>query len=256
MTSEADKKTIEESFTYKGYPCVVKFMPWGVRCGYVGIPEENFLYDFNKDDLNMLICCHGGVTYDNRSLPGDDRKGIRWIGFDCGHVGDAKDFQLAKERYGNDPDFTMDMHDIDILSKNHPNGEYGIVRSKDYVKTECEVIVEQFISMNRLAYFVLDEKSIKYAVYSYQQSGEYDEEADLCDFFSSKEKAIEYLKNNGYFQFHDRYDDPFRWKKETKYTPYFACVIPIKNNANICILKSLLVNNIDEKYGITLMEES
>ena len=154
MTSEYYKKIIEESFTYKGYPCIVKFAPWGVRLGYVGIAKENILYDFNEDVFSMLISCHGGITYDKRSLLGDDRKGIRWIGFDCYHVGDAKDFQLAKERYGNDPEFAIYMHDIDILSKNHPNGEYGIVRSKDYVKTECEAIVDQLILMSNLRDFI------------------------------------------------------------------------------------------------------
>lgn len=156
MTSEADRKTIEEAFTYKGYPCVVKFMPWGVRCGYVGISEEKIPYHLKEDDFNILISCHGGISYDRHFLPGDDREGIRWIGFDCHHVGDAEDFQLAKERYGNDPDFAICMHDVDILIKNHPNpnGKYGIVRSKDYVKTECEAIVDQLILMSNLRDFI------------------------------------------------------------------------------------------------------
>ena len=90
----------------------------------------------------------------------------------------------------------------------------------------------------------------EYGVYSYQQSSECDDEAELCGVFSSKEKAIDELKNNGYIQFNDREDDPFQWKKETKSTPYFACILPIENNVNIP--QSLFVDEIYNKYGVTL----
>lgn len=34
----------ETRFLYKGFPCVVLFMPGGYRCGYVGLPKENKYY--------------------------------------------------------------------------------------------------------------------------------------------------------------------------------------------------------------------
>ena len=91
----------------------------------------------------------------------------------------------------------------------------------------------------------------EYGVYAYQQSTECDdEEAELCGVFSSREKAIDELKSHGYIQFNDREGDPFQWKKESKYTPYFACIIPIENNVNIP--QSLFVDDIYKKYGVTL----
>lgn len=33
------KPVLETKFEYKGYPCVVLFMPGAYRCGYVGVPK-------------------------------------------------------------------------------------------------------------------------------------------------------------------------------------------------------------------------
>lgn len=47
---------LEKQFEYKGFPCVILFMPTGYRCGYVWIPKEV------KIDIDN-IGCHGGITY-------------------------------------------------------------------------------------------------------------------------------------------------------------------------------------------------
>lgn len=139
-----DEKTIEHRFTYKSYPCVVKFTPMGWRCGYVGIPVFNDLYYMPDDYFKLKIDCHGGITYDGYSLPGVDiSEQCRWIGFDCHHVGDGCDYTLAKERYGDDEDFAVYMNDIDILSERHSGTIFGPVRSKDYIINECKKIVYQ-----------------------------------------------------------------------------------------------------------------
>lgn len=49
---------LEKQFEYKGFPCVILFMPTGYRCGYVGIPKEV------KIDIDN-IGCHGGITYNS-----------------------------------------------------------------------------------------------------------------------------------------------------------------------------------------------
>ena len=149
MDNKSENKTIEERFEYKGYPCVVKFMPWGYRCGYVGISEFDSLYDIKPEDLNMSILCHGGISYDGRYLLGDERNGFRWIGFDCHHVGDGCDYELAKERYSGDDYFAIAMNDIDIKSKRHSGTVFGPIRDKQFVIRECEYIVDQLIVMER-----------------------------------------------------------------------------------------------------------
>lgn len=40
------KPVLETKFEYKGYQCVVLFMPGAYRCGYVGIPNSH-----------KLVCC-------------------------------------------------------------------------------------------------------------------------------------------------------------------------------------------------------
>ena len=150
MNSNPDAKAIEELFLYKGYPCVVKFHPAGYRCGYVGISEFNRLYDLEKHVMNMKIFCHGGITYDETYLAGDAREGFRWIGFDCNHLGDGCDYDLAKERYGDDEDFEIWMLDNDIMSsKYHSGTNYGTIRTKDYVVSQCINIVDQLVAMER-----------------------------------------------------------------------------------------------------------
>lgn len=56
------KPVLEQKFDYKGYPCVVLFMPGAYRCGYVGLPKGHKLAGKSFDDL-YYIDCHGGITY-------------------------------------------------------------------------------------------------------------------------------------------------------------------------------------------------
>ena len=46
---------LEKQFEYKGFLCVILFMPDGYRCGYVGIPKDM------KIDIDSIVC-HGGIT--------------------------------------------------------------------------------------------------------------------------------------------------------------------------------------------------
>ena len=47
---------LETKFEYKGYQCVVLFMPRAYRCGYVGIPNSHKLAKKSVDDLGYLDC--------------------------------------------------------------------------------------------------------------------------------------------------------------------------------------------------------
>ena len=137
---------LESKFTYKGYPCVVLFMPGMYRCGYVGIPITHKLAEKSIDDL-MDIDCHGGITYSEHSLYGCDDKTTWWIGFDCGHCFDGYDIEAAKRYFANDKDWNR-IYGVDFVINSYKtlNAAEGIIiRSEKYVKDECKKIVDQII---------------------------------------------------------------------------------------------------------------
>lgn len=129
---------VEKRFDYKGYPCVVMFMPWGChRCGYVGFPKRKFRTD--------LISCHGGITYHERKLFGQDDKNTMWIGFDCAHAGDERDTDTGLKYFADDPEMLDHVKRLAELDKMYPT--WGKVRSQEFVEEECRKIVEQLIEL-------------------------------------------------------------------------------------------------------------
>lgn len=108
----------EERFEYRGFPCVILFMPIGFRNGYVGLPHENKYY--GKEDKNTW-----------------------WIGFDCGHCCDGFDIEAIREHYKDDADVLNQLKTM--------QGYYSMVnsdtefRTLDYVKEECRKIVDQLL---------------------------------------------------------------------------------------------------------------
>lgn len=133
---------IEEQFIYRDFPCVIIFQPMLHRCGYVGIPESHKLYGKNYTDINVE--CHGGLTYSKDYLVGYGRNtGMWWIGFDCAHYMDAKDFETAYEIYKNQPEC------IELINKQREFElkfrNLGEVRSLEYCELELEYIVDQII---------------------------------------------------------------------------------------------------------------
>lgn len=126
----------EERFVYKGYPCVVLFMPLGYRCGYVGIPED---IKINAEDID----CHCGITYQEYHLYNQDDENTQWIGFDCGHCCDGFDTEAVKKYFADDSEVLTalermkDFHQI-------VNSEHE-VRTLEYVKDNCMKIVDQII---------------------------------------------------------------------------------------------------------------
>lgn len=92
MKSESKKELPREEFQAHGFPCILRMVPMGTWCGYVGVPKGHPWFGQGYDlDVNV----HGGVTYGaacNEELgvchpdDGDDERW--WIGFDCAHAGD------------------------------------------------------------------------------------------------------------------------------------------------------------------------
>lgn len=124
---------IEKQFEYKGFPCVCILQNAGHRCGYVGLPKGNRYYGKDYDDIP--IGCHGGLTFSDKSYWDDDD---RWyIGFDCAHWADGKDFD-AVEKYWADDEIVMKMLEVYKLM-----GNDGEIRTLEYVENECKEIVNQ-----------------------------------------------------------------------------------------------------------------
>lgn len=94
------KPVLETKFAYKGYPCVVLFMPEAYRCGYVGVPYSHKLAKKRVVDLGYLNC-HGGVTYAEPSLYDCNDDNTWWIGFNCAHCFDGYDVDAAKQYFGD-----------------------------------------------------------------------------------------------------------------------------------------------------------
>lgn len=134
----------EKRFEYKGFPCVVLFMPMGFRCGYVGLPKENKYYGKSYDDIP--VDCHCGLTYSDRKLHMQNDTSVWWIGFDCGHACDGYDVQKIKELYADDENI---MKQVERMSDYFKIFAGSPVRTLEYCEEECKKIVEQIIELER-----------------------------------------------------------------------------------------------------------
>ena len=136
----------EARFEYKGFPCVVLFMPMGYRCGYVGLPKENRYYRKKYDDIP--VDCHCGLTYSEGRLFGQSDKDTGWSGFDCGHYCDGAD-KVTFEKYYMDElkSKAVDTERASVVSAYMMFDLYGEypVRTQEYAENECKKIVDQIV---------------------------------------------------------------------------------------------------------------
>lgn len=132
---------VENRFTYKGYPCVVIFQTMFHRCGYVGLPKGHKYYGKDYGEINDIEC-HGGLTYSNDSLFGQDDKDTWWIGFDCSHNRDGKDYESAKKYWKDNPDMIAKIAWNKTIDEGFNEEDYP-ARSLGYVEGECQHIVDQ-----------------------------------------------------------------------------------------------------------------
>lgn len=129
----------EKRFDYKGFPCVILFMPTAYRCGYVGVPLPQGL-DIKTDKIS----CHGGVTYYEGHLHRQDDVDKWWVGYDCGHYGDGFDVETAKKLYADDEKAIKQleiMKDYFEIQSDFP------IHTLEYCEEQCKLIVEQLIEM-------------------------------------------------------------------------------------------------------------
>lgn len=127
----------EERFEYKRFPCVILFMPAGYRCGYVGVETNK---RFNVGDIS----CHGGITYEESHLFFQNDGNILWIGFDCGHCFDGCDAEKIEEYFSDDQQV---MNSYKRIRDFYEIQNQYTIRTLEYVKKECEHIVEQLLKL-------------------------------------------------------------------------------------------------------------
>lgn len=135
----ADQYAIESVFEYRGFKCVVALMSLGHRCGYVGIPKDHELYGKNYN--NILLNCHGGLTYSGDGYPLDD--GNWYIGFDCAHWGDGKDYDALEKYFGQCKEVMEHVKSYKMLDEKY--GSDGEPRSFDYVRNEIYDLINQLL---------------------------------------------------------------------------------------------------------------
>lgn len=127
---------VEKQFQYKGHDCIIVFTHWGVRNGYISVSDD-------KDYTEYDIDCHGGLTFSGK-LPYDyGQKKLYYIGFDCGHVCDANNYDLAYE-YGLITAETRDRRKAAYFY------EDATERTLEYVEDQCKHIVDQLEAMKRI----------------------------------------------------------------------------------------------------------
>jgi hypothetical protein len=161
---------VEKDWEHKGLRCVVIAGSIGHRCGYVGVSASHPLYGIGYDDtiplallpvlqkvkegpigkrgimdlltfqednprVGILFDVHGSITYSGGKDGYPVESDLWWFGYDCAHVGDAKDPSILgeeqKEFEARYPHFYDD----------------GVIRDLDYCISECESLADQILEV-------------------------------------------------------------------------------------------------------------
>lgn len=118
----------DERWEHAGFTCRLVGLDMGHRCGYVLIPDGHPWHAVNdtRDGPLGNVDVHGGVTWTGPLDPDDNW----WIGFDCAHLGDAKDPALMPAEYR-------------ALFAGAGRDYASTVKSAEYVKGETNRLAEQ-----------------------------------------------------------------------------------------------------------------
>lgn len=109
---------------HAGYEFVTVHNGMGYRCGYVRVPKGHPWHGKFEEELEVDV--HGGLTFGQPDKPCDKggEDDAYWLGFDCAHYGDAADPELPAAYRG-------------------PSSFKGVVRTQDYVESECRSLCRQ-----------------------------------------------------------------------------------------------------------------
>jgi len=145
---EIQQEGNQKVFYYNGYKCLIRRVMqkgMGYLCGYVGIHPAHSLFMLPPKMWPQLVKAHGGINWVGE-WP-DQKDGIRYIGFDCGHAGDMKPF--------------MFVHYPEISKINDQYLFQEIYRDMNYVTSVIKLMVDQIITLEENAKRVMDEKVLK-----------------------------------------------------------------------------------------------
>lgn len=133
---------VEKDFNYKGFRCKVVFQQLGHRCGYVEIPKGHELFEKDYEDIDVQV--HGGLTYANHYVAPEGETENWWIGFDCAHYMDGRDYETAYKLYKDHPEVLSSLKYMEKVDKMFDTN-VGEVRTMEYVEGELKSIVDQII---------------------------------------------------------------------------------------------------------------
>ena len=124
---------IEEGALPSGFEYAITHNTRGNRCGYLKLLPGHPWHGSGYSDLDDSIDIHGGLTFADPDVccdkAGDDDGW--WIGFDCAHMGDACDWDLASESY---------RRDFEAMPYAFSLFEQGVIRTTKYVRDQLEYL--------------------------------------------------------------------------------------------------------------------
>lgn len=136
MEKEIKRIHVEKDFQSSGLDCRVVMTIGGHRCGYVRVPEDCDLFEKNiVFSSEVRLDVHGGVTFSGK-LRGVDGW---WIGFDCAHLGDGKDWDSMYKYFDNE--HVKKLFEIELKFPSELGSDWA--KNEDYVVGECEVLAKQ-----------------------------------------------------------------------------------------------------------------
>ena len=94
--------------------------------------------------MTFNVECHGGLTYSNDYLIGQNDENKWWIGFDCSHYGDGYDWETAREYWRDNPKQLEYINQEEEFYKNLDDVHHS-PRTLNYVENECRHIVDQLV---------------------------------------------------------------------------------------------------------------
>lgn len=126
------------SGVHAGYQWTVTRTSMGFRCGYVRVPAGHPWHGKTVNQLSLLPkhypMAHGGINFSDadKDCGGGPDDGW-WIGFDCQHVGDLPDLEIADQHY---KEYAR------LIFGGHYEGKWS-VKDQAYVETWCRRLCEQ-----------------------------------------------------------------------------------------------------------------
>jgi hypothetical protein len=138
----------EETFTYKGYKClIIRHPEMKHLCGYVGVPEGHKYYKKHYDEVPLEV--HGGLTFSDWWE--DENDSLWYLGFDCAHSWDLSPGmhlprkELTKSKYWITINGVKQEQEYIERDLSKELMEHETYRDIEYVRLQCKRMVNQLL---------------------------------------------------------------------------------------------------------------